>query len=424
MSNWWRKRAFRATAVVIAVAAMLALTFGAGYALATFRSDSDEDPPSIAQEAPSATVPTATPPPAPTSTPQAQVAATSNAPIDEHASHAAPSPSSPVAPSAAGTTPAAPPAPPSAGVAPPANTTGCPPAGVPIGALPAQDPPVFCTIVNRGATTFVEHPNGWSDGFGHGLQHAELGAGYRVFDNLASVHETIHWRHNNHWMVDVRGFDDTPDDGPYNVGGTMMRPDRSFRFENGMLVVEAQVAAGIAAYGGAAWPELVVTTAPAPTFGRTDDLYSYDEFAGHDTLGCRLQSERAPICALFDNSVRGAGEGGRTWEISYFQSADAANVYGGAPFDDLGSAWRVCAGSDPDANCRDTFRWEITRDRLTIYVNGVKYMEHSGFPAQHQLPERFLNSDVYVYFSSWINKPSDAVRFHWGAITINPHAAP
>jgi hypothetical protein len=31
---------------------------------------------------------------------------------------------------------------------------------------------------------------------------------------------------------------------------------------------------------------------------------------------------------------------------------------------------------------------------------------------------------VYVYFSSWINKPSDAVRFHCGAITINPHAAP
>jgi hypothetical protein len=309
-------------------------------------------------------------------------------------------------------------------VSPPQDAAVCGPASLPVGALPGQDPPVFCRIGNDGPPTFVDYPNGWLDTFTHGLKHAGIGAGYRVYDGLASVHRTITWRHNDHWMVDVSGVDDTPDDGPYNAGGTMMRPDRSFRFEDGVLVVEVQVAAGIDAYGGGAWPEIVVTTAPAPTFGRRGSLYAYDEFAGHDTVGCRLQSERAPICALFDSSERGAGDGGRVWEVSYFQSGDAASVFGGGPFEDLASAWRLCQGDDPDVNCRDTFRWEIARDRLTLYVNGVKYMEHSGFPAALQLPDRMLEGDVYVYFGSWINKPqSEAVRFHWGALSINPPPA-
>jgi hypothetical protein len=29
-------------------------------------------------------------------------------------------------------------------------------------------------------------------------------------------------------------------------------------------------------------------------------------------------------------------------------------------------------------------------------------MEHSGFAPERQLPDAFLNADLYVYFGSWI----------------------
>jgi hypothetical protein len=299
------------------------------------------------------------------------------------------------------------------------SAAACWPDQVAVGALPGQPLPVFCNTFGNGPSTFVSSGNSWVDTFDHGLSMAEIGAGYRVFDTMGSTNQTKHWRHNNHWMVDVNGYDSSPGDGPWNLGGTTMRPDRSFRFQNGVLVVEADVAAGISGYGGAVWPELVVTTGAAPTFNRRDGVYNYDQFAGHDTIGCRLQSERTPICALFDNSTLGPGEGGRTWEISHFQNAGSSIPhFGGYPANGLENAWRVCNGTDPDINCRDRFRWEITRDSATLYVNGVLYMRHQGFTP---LPDRFLNADVYVYFGSWMFKSDDATaRFHWDRIAVNP----
>ena len=52
--------------------------------------------------------------------------------------------------------------------------------------------------------------------------------------------------------------------------------------------------------------------------------------------------------------------------------------------DDLGcgewaapGAVRTCRGDDPDINCRDRFRWELTQDKITLYANGKKLMEHA-----------------------------------------------
>jgi hypothetical protein len=216
-------------------------------------------------------------------------------------------------------------------------------------------------------------------------------------------------------MVDVRGRDAAGAES--NWGGTAMRPDRSFRYVNGKLVVEADVAAGIEEYAGVAWPELVVTTAPAPTTW-VDPLYTYGQFKGHWSVGCRLQ-DRVPICALHDQD-------GRRWEIAFW-IPDGAQVEGGGPFPSGGprdQAWRVCQGTDPDTNCRDRFRLELTRDTLTLYVNGVNYFAVSQLPPGKTM-EALVNADVYAYFGSWTYRPdADTVRFHWGHLAVNPDTQP
>src|SRR3712207_7201487 len=50
-------------------------------------------------------------------------------------------------------------------------------------------------------------------------------------------------------------------------------------------------------------------------------------------------------------------------------------------------AFRRCVGTDPDLNCRDRFRWELTKTSFTIYVNGVKYLEWADMPPDKQLPD-------------------------------------
>lgn len=310
------------------------------------------------------------------------------------------------------------------GAAPAAPAADCPWADkTPSGALPPALP-VWCAPLASGATTLVNGANAWVDDFNHNLSNADMGDGYLVFENQgASVYKTEHFRHNDHWMVDVSGVDaDGP--APWNFGGALVRPDRSFRFEDGKLVVEADVAAGIVEYGGSAWPEIVVSSAPAPT-GIVDETYAYGMFKENWTVGCRLQSSRQPICAMYDDTGRPSGNGGRRFEISFFQHEGAAQVLGGGPFSpEADKAWRVCQQTDPDLNCRDQFRLELSRDAVTLFVNGTKYMEHRGLPADKQLPDALLKGDVYVYFASWIHKPEAPVtRFHWDRLAVNPSAS-
>jgi hypothetical protein len=310
------------------------------------------------------------------------------------------------------------------GAPPPAPDANCPWGDkTPSGALPPALP-IWCAPLATGASTVGDGSNSWVDDFNHNLSNAEIGDGYKVFDNQgASVYRTEHFRHNDHWMVDVSGVDgDGP--GPWNFGGAALRPDRSFKFQDGKLVVEADAAAGIDEYGGSAWPEIVVTTAPAPS-GLVDESYAYGMFKGYWTVGCRLQSSRQPICAMYDDTGRSSGAGGRRFEISFFQHEGAAQVFGGGPFSpETDKAWRVCHQTDPDLNCRDRFRLELSRDTVTLFVNGTKYMEHRGLPADKQLPDALLQGDVYVYFASWINKPEAPVtRFHWDRLAVNPSAS-
>jgi hypothetical protein len=310
-----------------------------------------------------------------------------------------------------------------------AQTAGPHCSDTPLGALPPAKP-TWCSPTATGNPTFVSQGPSWVDDFNHGLANAALGPGYREF-SFGSIERAQHFRHANHWMLDLAGVDeDGP--GPWNFGGAAMRPDRTFRFQNGTLVVEADVAAGIREYAGTAWPEIVVTTAPAPTEIRRDGTYVYEAYSGHWTLGCRLGAEGVITCALLDDTAGGDATA-RVWELSHFQCGNAggstytggcASSYGGHP-SMVPGAMRFCVGSDPDLNCRDRFRWEISKDRLAWYVNGTLYMEHWDFPPNRQLPAALLDAELYIYFGSFLFKPdAPVVRFHWDRIAVNAAGAP
>jgi hypothetical protein len=294
----------------------------------------------------------------------------------------------------------------------------------PLGALPPATPE-WCFPATSGPATLTQGPNSWLDDFDHGLSHADMGAGYRVFDNQEGV-STRHFRHNEHWMMDLQPH---PDRTP--LGGGMMRPDRSFRFENGTLVVESDAAAGITSYGpGGAdiWPEVVVTAAPAPTGRVLDALYAYGQFGGFWSFGCRYQPTRVPVCSLYAPTARPGDptlfgtSAGRVWEMSEFEHVGGTS-FGGYPSNGLEKLWRTCVNEDPDTNCRDRFRMELTRDSVTLYVNGGLYFKQTGLKIP--FPDELVNGDVYAYFAGWqVRQTAPTIRFHWDHLAINPSGPP
>lgn len=297
---------------------------------------------------------------------------------------------------------------------------------LPAGAIAGQPAPVFCTITNNGPGTSGQEANTWHDEFEHGLTFGNFpGDAYRVFEGLG-VHQSIHWRHANHWMVDIAP-DALAQSGSNNaIGGAMMRPERTFRFQEGNLRVDTDYAAGIPAYSASAWGEIIITTGDHPVYHgnaqgeelRHDALYGYDMFPHHWTLGCRLQADSHTTCTLMKNNALGPNDGGRSWEISFFQVV-GDSVMGG--FSD-GSYYRFCQSGDPDLQCRDRFRLEVTRTALTIYANGAKYFEQTGLPP---LPDELLNGDLYIYLASIVNHAQvDTVRFHWDHFLVNNPAPP
>jgi len=300
----------------------------------------------------------------------------------------------------------------------------------PLGALPPAGP-AWCGALATAIDTASRTANGWSDGFASRAVHARLSGSYLVFDDArhaarapTSVYRTQHFLHNGHWMVDIAGhgapsgvYEGSAADfytGPNN-GGALMRPDEGFRFADDRLVIEFDVSAGMTTYGDRVWPEIVVTTAPTPSDRETNGWYAAGLFGGDPAVGCAFPSDRLSECRIYDTDKI-------TANLSAHASGGAVSVFGGAPKSEpLKSAWHLCGPSDSDTVCRDHFRIELARDAITIFVNGVRYMEHRGLPPGAQLPERLLRSNVYVYFASWayLVEPTVA-RVHWGRIAVNP----
>jgi hypothetical protein len=307
------------------------------------------------------------------------------------------------------------------------------PMATPIGALPPAMP-MFCDRLMRGVRgTFINRRNSWIDDFEHNASMAELGPGYVRFEKSSlQTGRSGTFRHNNHWMADVWATNG-------QVGGTQMRPDRSFRFRKGKLVVVTDVAASIDAYEGFAWPEITVTTASSPAsrrYGPTparsigDDLYAYGQFGGYDSVGIRLTGPR-PIAAYYDDTERGF-PCGRVWEISWFQNGESSgggcthprqfDIWGGGEWVLPSGSYGDCdSADDPDTICRNLYRWELSQSKITLYINGRKLMEHTALPGVKALADQFVNSPVYVYFSDWIYQPPNrVVRYHWDRVAINP----
>ena len=239
--------------------------------------------------------------------------------------------------------------------------------------------------------------NAWVDRFDHHLSNADIGPGYVAYENHNTGSDKADFwslpgstfRHADHWMTDVYAPGQA-------YGGHLLRPARPFRFQDGRLVVEWEVAAGVSEYGGNAWPEIIVTTAPAPTNSTVTDIHATHMFRGHWTFGCRLMSDRAIFCGLVSAAAGSdpAALGAKVWTVSQQEdSSGAASRF--KVFSD--PAFRVCAGTDPDTNCRDTFRLELEADRFALYVNGVRHMEYAGFPAGKGLPPELTQGDVYAY---------------------------
>jgi hypothetical protein len=301
-------------------------------------------------------------------------------------------------------------------------------------ANPSPEPepmtPVWClnNLVAEPTTRQVDQWGGWQDNFQTNVQLGRMNngdMGYRVFDDLSNGGgvQTLHFVNNNHWMVDMT----------HNNGGAAIAPNESFHFQNGKLVVEADVAAGIPGYIGNVWPEVVWSTAPAPG-NAVDGLYLYGHFGGSWASGCRLQSERTLTCSLeADHTVPTNGDkppcfsfgDTRVFELSGFEYCGSTHSGFAADFGGP-RGWRQCQANQMDMFCRDRFRFEWSQTGLVAYVNGIKFAEDSGWPSYAQIPTSIASGSVpvYVYFGEWADFSDGAIyRLHWGRVAVNPHDA-
>ena len=318
---------------------------------------------------------------------------------------------------------------------PPIDDPNCTPNVNPVGqANPTMQveplAPIWCFNLNQEPTTRVTGANDWVDNFRTNIQMGRLNDGdmdYRIFDNYhhdSGAHHTQHFINNFHWMTDTAGSTDN---------GDGLRPNRSFAFENGKLVVEADIAAGEADYGNVVWPEMTVSMAPQPTGDIVDSLYAYGAFGGYWTVGCRLTPGGVTTCAVqsdsHDITTRDenpsncfAGAPSRVMEISDFQHC-GTTYQGGSRSGDNAEFWRRCDANQMDMYCKDRIRMELTQSSLTLYVNGHLYFQDADWPADRQLPDSMVNGgQVYAYFSDWRARPTaPAYRFHWGRLAVNPH---
>ena len=188
---------------------------------------------------------------------------------------------------------------------------------------------IWCyTQPAAGPATRVSGANDWVDTWDNNgpaiEQLNDRDYDYRRFDFTSNNRIKVGYFVNvNHWMPDIA------DTSSFSLdGGSQLSPNRSFRFENGTLIVEADMAAGSDGMGGAdAYYEMDISPASAPTGVTVDPLYGYGQFGGVGALGCRF--ERAEdgghvVCAMYDNSNRDAGgtdvaggpagRAGRVWE--------------------------------------------------------------------------------------------------------------
>lgn len=317
----------------------------------------------------------------------------------------------------------------------------------PLGTITTQpnDPeptiPIWCldsnSLVTPQATGALDGFGGWIDKFNNtisGAQPAHLNdgeIGYHTYENITGSNQSQHWEANGYFVADMTKG------GSEN--GTDLSPIQSFSFQNGKLILEADVAASEPGFsdsnnGDVVWPEIDWSTIPTPHADSTNDgLYLYGYFRGGYSAGCRLQAHRSLTCSVQadhdltsttnDQAPCYSSSPARVMEISGFQSCGSVHAGFSVDFGAAANAWRVCSPGAVDA-CLDRFRLEWSQNGLVAYLNGIKFAEDSNWPAQALFPDTIVNGStpIYAHFGEFGDfSSSDVYRFHWGRVAVNPH---
>jgi len=290
----------------------------------------------------------------------------------------------------------------------------------PSGELQQPNTPVWCqpALAAGPADGGSLGTNEWLDEFETGQQMQRLNdgdIGYRIWNNWGDPGKlSEHFINSNRWMTDLLGG---------RKDFAYLRPNRSFTFENGKLVVEAEVAAAKPEYiqgnnGVTFWPEMIITDAPAPVSYHT---YGGDSFDGHWVFRCIMYPDRHLGCAYLNTSPVVSNESNYVWKLSWFEHAPFTSWSGGTPGGDPN--WRACQANQIDLYCRDRFRFEITKTSITTFVNGQQDLTAAGLSGSNQISDALVNGNVYVYFADVANpfSSNNPARFFWGYLHINPH---
>jgi hypothetical protein len=309
---------------------------------------------------------------------------------------------------------------------------------VPLGALPGQPQPIWCSTLGADEPTFVDAPNAWLDDFNQGSSLTSLGTGY--VQGFRGDGRGLHWRHADHWMVDIQA-----QTGQYpTLIAAFMKPNKTFRPVNGKLVIEFEVAVPVAGTRDVdrisdSWPELVLSTAPEPSttnpwgsWLRPNGTYLYEAFPQAWAFGCRMQQSRHPICALYKPSTPGvpnyAGGPDRLWEINQ-NGGDVTSQFGGDPsIGNLASLWAACGSNqDPDTVCRNHFRWELSEREVKLFVRKPGASQFSLYYQAGLIDAnlgQILNAPggVHVFFGDFAYRITNGtvIRFHWDRLAVNP----
>lgn len=295
---------------------------------------------------------------------------------------------------------------------------------------------IWCFPLSAMPTTRVTGANDWVDNFDTNIQMGALENGdmdYRIFNNETGDPKSKHWINANHWMVDIQ-FNQGSGTA---ISGSMMRPNKAFKFENGKLVVEGDIAAIVPDVSNAAdaWPEITWSTLPQPSSNGFGSFYQYGQFNGGWSGGCRLGGDGNIICAEMypQANIPAAAQGKcqsvadehRMLEIAYWITCGSTNYY---LYDAQNAAAntpkRTCKSNQMDIYCRDRYRIEFSKAGMVVYSNGVRVFEDSNWPASQQIPDDIVNgtTPVYVYFGQRaVTSNRNVFRFHWDRIAVNPH---
>lgn len=266
----------------------------------------------------------------------------------------------------------------------------------PTGALASEPASIWCyTDLNSAGKTAIQGTNSFVDTFTKSTNFSDCCGGYAVFNAIKPTGKAKMWRQGNYWITDSIA----------NI--SLLRPNNTFSFEGGKLVIEAAVAASMPGYNNLIFPEIIVSTASHPSSPHKNARYGYEQFAQHTTFGCRLEgSTQRVVCTLTDKSTPASAPA----KIIYEKKSTT-------PTASQKAAWKVCTSGQPASACMNTYRLEISATSAVIYVNAIKYAEFSGLA----LPADLVKGKGYVYFSTTnLDSSNAAYRLQWGALAINP----